>query len=95
MDKFKTLMKELQDNGLPLILLQDLVTKKPSVTYTFFVVSGVMCLLSLVESVRFLAGFNFNEALEFFQASSMVYFGRSAVKAFSGDKKSEDNKQGE
>jgi len=81
MEKIKQIIKDLQDKGLPIVILQDIVTKKPSITFTFFVLSGIMCLLAAIDSSKTLSGLNFDEALKFFDACSMVYVGRSAVKA--------------
>lgn len=89
MEKIKQIIKDLQDKGLPIIMLQDVITKKPSITFTFFVLSGIMCLLAAVD-VKILSELNFDEALKFFDACSMVYVGRSAVKALT---KTEEKKE--
>ncbi len=90
-EKIKKIITDLQDKGLPIVMLQDVLTKQPSITFTFFVLSGIMCLLSVVDSSKVLAGLNFDEALKFFDACSIVYVGRSAVKALTKTEEKGDN----
>lgn len=94
--KVKELISALNEKGIPLPVLQDLVTKKPSITYTFFVVSGVVCLLSSFDGVKTLAKINFNEIKEFFDMCAYIYVGRSAIKMMgSSDNAQQTKTEGE
>lgn len=88
-ERVKELVTKLNENGIPLPILQDLVTKKPSITYTFFVISGITCLLASFDGVKALAKINFNEVKEFFDMCSYIYVGRSAIKLMGADNASE------
>jgi hypothetical protein len=84
-EKVKAKVKELQEKGLPIIVLRDVVTGKPSITYTLFVASAVMCLLAQVEYSRASIDLNFDEALQFFDSCAMAYIGRHVIKMFNGN----------
>jgi energy-converting hydrogenase Eha subunit C len=75
---------ELAAKGVPILVLQDPLTKLPSITFTFFVLSGLICLLATLDFVKIFAGINFEEIKQFFDMCSYVYVGRSAVKAMLG-----------
>jgi hypothetical protein len=77
MNKLKSLIKELQDKGIPIIVLRDLVTNSPSITYTFFVLSGILVILGLIgKFARVAGGIDMDNALAFFYACSATYVGR-------------------
>lgn len=77
MGKLKALIKDLQDKGVPLIVLRDVVTKTPSITYTFFVLSGTLVTLGLIgKFAKISGGIDMDNALAFFYACSATYVGR-------------------
>lgn len=77
LNKLKALIKELQDKGIPLIVLRDVVTKTPSITYTFFVLSGTLVILGLIgKFAKLSGGIDMDNALAFFYACSATYVGR-------------------
>jgi hypothetical protein len=77
MRKLSVLMKDLQDKGVPLIILRDVVTKTPSITYTFFVLSGTLVTLGLIgKFAKISGGIDMDNALAFFYACSATYVGR-------------------
>jgi hypothetical protein len=83
-DKIKEILKSLQDKGIPIAVFQDPITKLPSITFSFFLVSGVVCLLASFDNVKALAGINYNEVKDFFDMTMFAYLGRSAIKASLG-----------
>jgi hypothetical protein len=73
----RKIIKELQDKGLPLIILRDSVTGKPSITYSFFVISGVLVILGLVgKFAKVSGGIDMENALSFFYGCGAMYVGR-------------------
>lgn len=76
-EQLKQCIKKLQDNGLPIVLLQDVVTKKPSITFSFFVISGALVVLGLIGKFADLSGgIDIENALSFFYGSGAMYVGR-------------------
>ena len=76
-DKIKQLINKLQDEGFPIILLQDIVTKKPSITFSFFVISGLLVILGLIgKFAKLSGGIDMDNALNFFYGSGAMYIGR-------------------
>ena len=73
----RKIIKELQEKGLPLIILRDNVTGKPSITYSFFVVSGVLVILGLIgKFAKVSGGIDMDNALSFFYGCGAMYVGR-------------------
>jgi hypothetical protein len=71
------IIKELQEKGLPLIILRDNVTGKPSITYSFFVISGVLVILGLIgKFAKVSGGIDMENALSFFYGCGAMYVGR-------------------
>jgi|SRR3972149_7482544 len=94
-EKLKIKIKEFQEKGFPIVVLQDPVTKNPSITYTFFIVAGIICLLSTFDSIKLFNKLNFTKTKEFFDMCMWAYLGRSAIKGIStilGNKEQEKSK---
>jgi hypothetical protein len=73
----KKLLKELQDKGLPIVILRDSVTGKPSITYSFFVISGILVVLGLIgKFAKVSGGIDMSNALNFFYGCGALYLGR-------------------
>jgi hypothetical protein len=73
----RKIIKELQEKGLPLIILRDNVTGKPSITYSFFVISGVLVILGLIgKFAKVSGGIDMDNALSFFYGCGALYVGR-------------------
>lgn len=71
------IIKELQEKGLPLIILRDSVTGKPSITYSFFVISGLLVILGLIgKFAKVSGGIDMDNALNFFYGCGAMYIGR-------------------
>lgn len=76
-EQFKAHIKQLQNKGLPIIVLRDIVTKKPSITFTFFVVSGLLVVAGLIgKFAEISGGIDMDNALSFFYGSGAMYIGR-------------------
>lgn len=75
--KLKALLKELQKKGVPIVIIRDGVTGLPSITYTFFVLSGLLVILGLIgKFAKLSGGIDMDNALAFFYACSATYVGR-------------------
>lgn len=74
----KKLVLMCNSYGIPLPLARDPKTKTGSVSLTLVFISSVMVLLGLVGKWSGKLGvIDINNALEFFYASSFLYFGRN------------------
>lgn len=75
---FKKLVLRCNSYGIPLPLVHDPKTGTGSVSLTLVFVSSIMVLLGLVGTWSGKLGvIDINNALEFFYASSFLYFGRN------------------
>jgi hypothetical protein len=91
--KLKSIIKQLQDKGLPIIILRDNLTGKPSITYSFFVLSGLMVVLGLIgKFAKLSGGIDMDNALLFYYASSATYLGRKITNT-NKDSTTEINKE--
>lgn len=82
MEKVKAFIKDLQEKGIPVLFLRN-NDGKPSITLTTVVVSFIICIASLVDSVansELLGGLNFDNCLNLFVTSMVLYLGRSFQK---------------
>lgn len=71
------LIKQLQSNGIPIILLKCPKTKEPSLSLTLVVISAFFVVISILSNFfAFLKGINHDQALDFFMTSCALYFGR-------------------
>jgi hypothetical protein len=76
-EQFKELIKRLQAKGLPIIILRDNLTGKPSITYSFFVISGSLVILGLIgKFAKVSGGIDMDNALNFFYGCGAMYIGR-------------------
>lgn len=81
LDKLKELIKKLQDNGVPVILLQDPLTKKPGVSFSLLVVSFVLSVFALINKfAKIVDGVDVDNSLELLIICASLYFGRSLSK---------------
>lgn len=75
---FKKLVLLCNSYGIPLPLVHDPKTGTGSVSLTLVFISSVMVLLGLVGKWSGILGvIDINNALEFFYASTFLYFGRN------------------
>lgn len=80
-EKIKELIKNLQEKGLPIIILRDNLTGKPSITYSFFVISGSLVILGLIgKFAKVSGGIDMDNALNFFYGCGAMYIGRKITR---------------
>lgn len=87
MDKLKELLAKLKENGLDLsplfnfLVLKDFNTGQKSITYTMFLVSGLLSVVSLFDKVKAVSelGLNFQSCKELLIVTSMTYLGRKFI----------------
>lgn len=76
--KLKKLVEVANTYGIPLPMVRDPKTKRGSVSLTLVFISSIMVILGLVGKWSGKLGVvDINNALEFFYASSFLYFGRN------------------
>lgn len=76
-EQLKKLLKDLQEKGLPIVVLRDNLTGKPSITYSFFVISGILVMLGLIgKFAKVSGGIDMDNALNFFYGCGAMYIGR-------------------
>lgn len=90
MKKLKELQKRLVDfctkKGIPVPILRDVTTQKPSASFTLLVVSSGLVIFGLLNKVaKLVDGVDIDNALQFFYACAGLYFGRKLT----SDKKEE------
>ena len=76
LNKLKELITSINLNGVPLPLARDPKTKIGSVSLTLVFISSIMVILGLIDKGK-LSVVDIENALEFFYASSFLYFGRN------------------
>lgn len=80
-EQVKELIKKLQSKGLPIIILRDSLTGKPSITFSFFVISGLLVILGLIgKFAKVSGGIDMDNALNFFYGCGAMYIGRKFTK---------------
>lgn len=71
------LLKKLQESGIPVIVLQDPLTKQPSVSFTILTIATGLLIAGVLSNwLSFLKGVNGDLALTFFGMSAGLYWGR-------------------
>lgn len=79
-DKIKGVTKSLNENGIPTPIMRDMVSGKPSITYTMLVVSFVLVTLSSFRVGADTLGLDFNSCLELLSYVGIGYIGRKYQK---------------
>lgn len=75
--RISEIIKDLQEKGLPIIILRDPMTKNPSITFSFFVISGTLVILGLIgKFAKVSGGIDMDNALNFFYGCGAMYIGR-------------------
>lgn len=90
MDKIKQLQDKLTEwcvkKGIPVPILRDAVSQKPSASFTLLVVSSGIVIFGLLNKMaKLVDGVDIDNALQFFYACAGLYFGRKLT----SDKKEE------
>ena len=72
--------------GIPVPILRDAISQKPSASFTLLVISSGLVIFGLLNKIaKFVDGVDIDNALEFFYACAGLYFGRKLT----SDKKEE------
>lgn len=80
-ENFKSYILKLQNNGIPVILLQDPLTKKPGVSFSLLMVSFVLSVFALINKfAKIVEGVDVDNSLELLIICASLYFGRSLSK---------------
>jgi hypothetical protein len=90
-EKIKELQRKLIDwctkQGIPVPILRDPISQKPSASFTLLVVSSGLVIFGLLNKVaKLVDGVDIENALQFFYACAGLYFGRKLT----SDKKEEE-----
>jgi hypothetical protein len=90
MEKIKQLQAKLiawcMEKGIPVPILRDAVTQKPSASFTLLVVSSGLVIFGLInKAAKLVDGIDMPNALQFFGICAGLYFGRKLT----SDKKEE------
>lgn len=73
----KEFIKQLQDNGIPVILFRDYKTKAPSISFTLVIISAVIVILGLIgKTTKLLGAVDIENSLSFFYGCAGMYIGR-------------------
>lgn len=76
-----SLLEKLQKEGIPIILVQDPITKLPSVSLTLLVISFVLSGFALINKfTKIVEGVDIDNSLELLIICASLYFGRSFSK---------------
>ncbi len=91
MEKLKELQRKLVDwctkQGIPVPILRDPITQKPSASFTLLVISSGLVIFGLLNKVaKLVDGVDIENAMQFFYACAGLYFGRKLT----SDKKEEE-----
>lgn len=74
------------EKGIPVPILRDAVTQKPSASFTLLVISSGLVIFGLLNKVaKLVDGIDIDNALQFFYVCAGLYFGRKLT----SDKKEE------
>ena len=80
MDKLKEILQSIKDKGLDVtwLMIRDVKTKEPSITFTFFLINNILVLLAALDNTRINLnlGLNFGELKELLVITGAIYFGR-------------------
>lgn len=93
-DKIKGFINSLNEKGIPTPVLRDMVSAKPSITYTMFLVAFVLTVLASFEVGASKLGLKFDQCLELLGYTGIGYIGRKFQKGnvtVEGKEKGEDN----
>lgn len=78
--KIKALIATLNEKGIPTPIMRDMVSGKPSITYTMMLVSFVLTVIASFRLGAEKLGLNFNQCLELLSYVGIGYIGRKFQK---------------
>lgn len=78
--KIKVFIAQLNEKGIPTPIFRDMLTKQVSITYTMFLISFVLVILSLFTFGGEKLGLKFDQCLELLGYTGIGYIGRKFQK---------------
>ncbi len=78
-ERLKSLLNRLKDNGVPLVFFRDYATGKPSITFSMSVISFVLCVCAVIAKVnnsKFFGDIDYSECSNLLIISLGAYIGR-------------------
>jgi hypothetical protein len=78
--KIKAFIKDLNDRGIPTPIMRDMISGKPSITYTMLLVSFALTVLSSFKLGANTLGLNFDQCLQLLGYVGIGYIGRKYQK---------------
>ena len=79
-NKIKAFIQKLNEKGIPTPILRDMVSSKPSITYTMTLISFILVLLSLFKFGETKLGLHFDQCLQLLGYVGIGYIGRKFQK---------------
>jgi hypothetical protein len=80
LQKIKAIIASLNEKGIPTPIMRDMVTNKPSITYTMMLVSFVLTVLASFKLGEDKLGLNFDQCLQLLSYVGIGYVGRKFQK---------------
>jgi hypothetical protein len=93
--RIKSFIDDLNSKGIPTPIMRDMVTGKPSITYTMMMVSFILTVLSSFKLGADNLGLNFNQCLELLGYVGIGYIGRKFQKGNLTIEAEDKKKEGE
>jgi len=75
-EKIKAFINTMNQYGIPLPLLRDNKVGRGSITYTLFVISGVLVVIGLIGKISKQLDIDLSQAIYFFGTCGAMYLGR-------------------
>lgn len=92
-DKIKEFVLRLNEIGIPVPIIRDGVTGKPSLTFTLCYINGIIALGGLIGKITKLTdGVDLDSAKEMLIVTGSLYLGRTLTRGLSDKPQKEENK---
>lgn len=96
LNKLNRIIKKLQKNGVPIILLQDPLTKKPGVSFSLLIISFVLSIFALINKfAKIVDGVDIENTLQLLIICASLYFGRSLSKKMNNEESEKKDNESE
>jgi hypothetical protein len=79
-EKIKSAIKALNEKGIPTPIMRDMISGKPSITYTMLLVSFVLTILASFNLGENQLGLKFDQCLQLLSYVGIGYIGRKYQK---------------
>lgn len=94
-NKIKNLIKTINEKGIPTPIFRDMISKKPSITYTMLLVTFTVTLLSAFQLGSDQLGLKFDQCLQLLSYVGIGYIGRKFQKGDVTVETTEEKKENE